>query len=48
METQLLQIILNAASDPNGFSGHCHCDGTPMTNLEYAKYINNPANDSWH
>lgn len=44
METQLLQIILNAATNPNGLSDHYHCDGTPMTNLEYANYIN----DNWH
>ncbi len=40
--------FIKACSDPNGFCGECHPDGTPMTNKE--KYLRNtdPRYDSWH
>lgn len=33
---------MKAIGDPHGLSGHCAPDGTPLTNFEYWKILNNP------
>ena len=32
---------MKAIGDPHGLSGHAYPDGTPMTNFEYWKELNN-------
>lgn len=33
---------MKAIGDPHRLSGHVYPDGTPMTNFEYWKELNNP------
>lgn len=37
--------IIEVLTNPNGFSGHCSNDGTPLTNAEYYRILHSHENN---